>query len=86
MRAFAKGFLAYGVWGLIGLAFLGWELTGWRTLRPLLGLSDAIREHVTLSELVWALERRFPATKYVVLAVMADLAAHFFAGTSLWLV
>ena len=77
-----RDLLKYGVWAVLAVVVFAWELVAVKSLRKAVGLPP--RDHPTISELVWSFQRRFGhAGQAVVLVVLADLAAHFLAHTSL---
>lgn len=72
-----KWAVKYGVWIIIGVAFLAWELLGVKSIDPK-------RDHPSLSEIVWMLERKFGLPGRIVVGLfMADLSVHFLAHTPL---
>lgn len=72
-------FLTYWPW-LLPLAWLiAYELYAlWTQLERKRGRRTRARP--TLSELVWSAQRRWPALRWIVLAVVGILLSHFFAG------
>ena len=72
----------YGVWLILALVVLVWEVVAVKSFRKALGLGP--RNHPTLSELVWMFERKFGRKgQVVVLVAMLDLTLHFLFGLPL---
>jgi hypothetical protein len=77
-----RWFVRWGVWIVLGLAVLAWEVIAVKAVRKTLGMPP--RDHVTISEIVWRFERRFGRWGQLVVGVaMLDLALHFLFGTPL---
>lgn len=70
-------FLRYWPWWMVFALMLAYE--AWAVSTQLRHLP---RRRPTLSELVWAAQKRYPPLKWIVLAALGVLYAHFFLG--LW--